>query len=37
VSKTFVVAEFQIGFGAIVGHENFAVLNGDIVPGSTLR
>ena len=28
VSKAFVVSEIEIGFGAVVGYEDFAVLEG---------
>jgi hypothetical protein len=37
VGEALVVAEVEIGFSAVVGDENFAVLKGDMVPGSTLR
>ncbi len=38
VDKTFVMAQVQIGFGAVVGNEYLAVCwNGFMVPGSTFR
>ena len=35
--EALVVAEVEIGLGAVVGDEDLAVLIGLIVPGSTLR
>ena len=37
MGEALVVAEIEIGFGAVIGDENLAVLKGDIVPGSTFR
>jgi hypothetical protein len=37
VEETFVVAEVEVGFGAVVSNEDFAVFVGLRVPGSTLR
>ena len=34
VDERPVVAEVKVGFGAVIGHEDFAVLVGDIVPVS---
>ena len=36
IDEALVVSEVEIGFGAVIGDEHFAVWNGDIVPGSTL-
>jgi hypothetical protein len=35
--EALVMAEVEVGLGAVVGHEDLAVLIGLIVPGSTLR
>jgi hypothetical protein len=35
--ETLVMAEIQIGFGAIVGDEDFSMLERRFVPGSTYR
>ena len=37
VEEALVVADVEVGFGAIVSDEDFAVLEGFIVPGSTFR
>ena len=35
VDEALVVAQIQIGLGAVIGHEHLAVLQGLMVPGST--
>jgi hypothetical protein len=35
--EALVMAKIEIGLGAVVGHEDFAVLIRLIVPGSTFR
>ena len=37
VGEALVVAEVEVGLSAVIGDEDFAVLKGDMVPGSTLR
>jgi hypothetical protein len=37
VREALVVAEVEIGFGAVVGDEHFAMLKRRHVPGSTFR
>ena len=37
VDETLVVADVEVGLGAVLGDEHLAVLVGTHVPGSTLR